>query len=287
MNHLELFDQYRSLLFSIAYNMLGSVMDAEDMVQETFIAWQKVNDTIHSPKAYLTTIITNLCINHLKSARVQRESYLGPWLPEPLVSTEKSAETADALSMAFLVVLEKLSPAERAVFLLRNAFDYSYPEIARILRKSEVACRQLFSRAQRQVRAARPYLDTPPPSYDEQETVLLQFLQACAEGDLQGLLSLLAEDVVSQSDGGGRVSAATLPIFGADRVARYFIGLTAKIRAHVTPHFALVNGQVGVIGSLADQPFMVLSLDIVQGRIRSVCVVVNPEKLAHVSLDER
>jgi RNA polymerase sigma-70 factor (ECF subfamily) len=262
--------------------MLGSVMDAEDMVQETFLRWQQTAETpIQSPKAYLTAIITRLCIDHLRSARVQRESYLGPWLPEPLLTddTTGAAELAalsDSLSMAFLVLLEKLSPLERAVFLLREVFDYDYAEIAPIVGKTEANCRQLVRRARQRLSDGRPRFETSPA---EQQTLTIQFAQACATGDLDGLLHILAEDITLWSDGGGKVSAARQPIFGSDRVSRFLLGLMKKAPPDLTTRFALVNGQPGFVNYIGGRPNNVLTLEIGNGRIQAIRVVVNPDKL--------
>jgi RNA polymerase sigma-70 factor (ECF subfamily) len=231
-DRFEAFDEHRNLLFSIAYRMLGSVADAEDLVQETFLRWQDAEPgEVKSPRAFLSTVITRLCINHLRSARVRREQYVGPWLPEPLLTArgadpEGDARRAESLSMAFLVLLESLSPVERSVFLLREVFDYDYPEIAQVVGKSEVNCRQTLRRARQYVVERRPRFD-PSPSQREQLTS--QFLKASAEGDMQGLLALLAEDVALWSDGGGKASAALRPIWGADRVVRFMLGSLRKL----------------------------------------------------------
>src|SRR5262245_10195938 len=196
---LATFDQYRSLLFSVAYRMLGSVADAEDMLQETFIRWQEDRDEdIRSPRAFLVTIISRLCINHLQSARVQREEYVGEWLPEPLV-TDTSADPSaaltmdESLSMGFLVLLERLTPVERAVFLLREVFDYKYREIAKITSLSEANCRQILRRARRRVTEGRPRFD---PSTEKSEELLQRFLGATVNGDMEGLLALLSKDIL-------------------------------------------------------------------------------------------
>lgn len=197
-NRLEAFNEHRPLLFAIAYRMLGSVMDAEDMVQETFIRWQQTSEqAVKSTKAYLTTIVTRLCIDQLHSARVQREQYIGPWLPEPIVTetaTDPSAlaELADSLTVAFLVLLERLSPLERAVFLLREAFGYEYTEIGRIVEKSATNCRQIARRARQHLAAQRPRFQA---SLQQQEQLTRKFMRACHQGDLQSLLDLLAKDI--------------------------------------------------------------------------------------------
>lgn len=262
--------------------MLGSAMDAEDMLQETFLRWQQVSDeSIESPKAYLTTIITRLCMDRLRSAQSQREHYIGPWLPEPLVMTEE-ADTTDALelaesvSMAFLVVLETLSPLERAVFLLREVFGYEYVEIARIVRKSEPYCRQIARRAKQHVAAKRPRFGA---TLEQQERVTAQFVQACASGDMQALLAALAPDVVLYGDGGGKVSAARHPIYGTDAVARALLGLLKKAPPGFRLELARVNAQPGIIAYIDDKLFSVAVLDIVGDRIERIYNVLNPDKL--------
>lgn len=281
----EAFNQYRGYLFSIAYRMLGSVMDAEDMVQETYLRWQRVDQTaVDAPKSYLATIITRLCIDHLQSARMRRESYIGPWLPEPLLrekvpQTEGVAALADSLSIAFLVLLESLTPVERAVFLLREVFDFEYRQIARIVEKSETNCRQIASRARRHVRANRPRFDTSP---QEQQQILFTFTQALADGDLSGLMALLAEDAVQYSDGGGQVAAARRPIIGADKVARFWLGLTRQAPEDATVQFTQANGQPALFLIVNGRSYAVVVFDVQNGRIQNIYTVVNPQKLQHL-----
>lgn len=286
MERLEIFNEHRRLLFSLAYRMLGSIADAEDMVQEAFLRWQAAPDEeIRAPKAYLSTIITNLCINQLGSARRKREEYVGPWLPEPLITDEsqdpmRNIQMADSLSMAFMILLESLSPVERACFLLREVFDYEYEEIARMVGKTEANCRQMVSRARLHIRERRPRFDV---SSEMQERLTGQFMQACASGDLQGLMSLLAEDVSLTSDGGGRVTAARKPVYGADHVARFLTGLVKKAgaeRLSIRP--TEVNGQPGFITYFNGRLMNVVSLDIADGRIRGIYIVVNPDKLQNL-----
>lgn len=270
--------------------MLGSVADAEDMVQEAFIRWQAASDEeIRAPKAYLSTIVTNLSINHLTSARRKREEYIGPWLPEPLITDEnqdpmRNIQMADSLSMAFMILLEALSPLERAVFLLREVFDYEYEEIARMIGKTEANCRQMVSRARLHIRERRPRFDV---SVDMQSRLTGQFMQACASGDLGGLMSLLAEDVTLLSDGGGRVTAARKPITGADHVARFLTGLVKKAASNLSVRPTNVNGQPGFITYLDGRLQNVVSLDIADNRVRGIFIVVNPDKLRKVSAEEK
>src|SRR3989442_6937649 len=217
----EVFTGLRPLLFSIAYRMVGSAMDAEDLVQDAYLRWHGAPDVdVRSPKAYLATIVTRLAINHLHSARVQRESYVGPWLPEPLMTehvpdASGHVELSESLSMAFLVLLERLSPVERPVFLLSKVFAFDYAEIARIVDKSEANCRQLLARAKKHLGGPRPRFEVAP---EHAERMLERFSRAASTGDMDGLLALLAEDITLWSDGGGKVVAALKPIQGADQV---------------------------------------------------------------------
>lgn len=282
---IEQFNQQRPLLFSIAYRMLGSAMDAEDMVQETFLRWQQASDDdIQSPKAYLSTILTRLCIDHLRSAQKQREEYIGPWLPEPVLTTENTTmtdtlELAESLSMAFLVLLESLAPIERAVFLLREVFGYEYPEIARIVGKSETNCRQIASRAKEHIAAKRPRYGA---TREQQEEVTRRFIVACMSGDLQALLSVLAPDVVLEADSGGKVSAARKPIYGAAKVARAVLGILKLLPSDANVELARVNAQPAIIGYTEGRPFYVTVLDIAEGQIQGIYNVLNPDKLGHL-----
>jgi RNA polymerase sigma-70 factor (ECF subfamily) len=284
--NLATFEQYRGLLISIAYRMLGSVADAEDMLQETFIRWQRTSsDEIRSPRALLVTIVTRLCINHLESARVRREQYVGEWLPEPLVTDPKSdpshvLRVDESLSMAFLVLLERLTSIERAVFLLREIFEYEYAEIATILGQSEANCRQILRRARQHVAEARPRFRA---SSEERSNLLEGFLRATSQGDMDGLVDLLASDVVLHSDGGGKALAVPNLIFGADKVARGILGSLEKlVPRNLLTRIALINGQPGIVSYLNGKPYSVLTLDTGEGRIRAIYVLTNPEKLAHL-----
>jgi len=286
-NHLEGFNQHRSLLFAIAYRMLGSVMDAEDMVQETFLRWQQASEqAIKSTQAYLTTIITRLCIDHLRSARVQREQYVGTWLPEPIV-TEKSAdpivmaELSDSLTIAFLVLLERLSPVERAVFLLREVFDFDYKEISRIVDKSPSNCRQIARRARQHLALEKSRFQATP---QQQRQLTQQFIQAFSHGDLPGLLNLLADDVTCWSDGGGKVVAALKPLHGAQKVARFLRAIyrrTHKLGVVHQAELVQINAQLGIVYSVAGVVESVAMLDIVDNPIQSIYFVRNPDKLKH------
>ncbi len=285
---LEVFQQHRALLFSIAYRMLGSVADAEDMLQETFIRWQQTTDAeIRSPRAFLVTIISRLCINHLQSARVQREEYFGQWLPEPLLTNPADTPSATArfdesLSMAFLLLLERLTPVERAVFLLREVFDYEYSEIAQIVGQHEPNCRQILRRARQHVTQGRPRFD---PSPQQCERLLQQFLETTSRGDMEGLLALLSNEIVLYADGGGKATAVPNPIYGPDRVARFLFGARRKfVPDSVVRRVAQINGQPGIVAYLDGRPFGVLTIDVRDGRIRNIYIVRNPEKLERLPI---
>jgi RNA polymerase sigma-70 factor, ECF subfamily len=288
---LATFDQYRGLLFSIAYRMLGTIADAEDMLQETFIRWhQSAGQNIRSPRAFLVTIISRLCLNHLQSARVQREEYVGEWLPEPLLTDPNSdalrtLKIDESLSMAFLVLLERLTPLERAVFLLHEVFDYKHTEIAEILNQSESNSRQVLRRARQHVGAVRRrFKVTTQDSTD----LLDRFLQASRTGDMEGLLALLARDVVLHSDGGGKAAALPKQIKGAEKVGRAILHAMQKtVPRNLVGHVAEVNGRRAIIGYVDGKPFSVVSMSISKGQITDVFVITNPDKLARLpSLQE-
>jgi RNA polymerase sigma-70 factor (TIGR02957 family) len=277
-------DQYRGLMFSIAYRMTGSVSDAEDIVQDAYARVLREGIEMNEPKAYLATTVTRLAINHLTSARVRRESYVGAWLPEPVVSEpgpEEHAEMADSLSMAFLVVLESLSPVERAVLLLHDVFGYSHEEVADIVGKSPQASRQILVRARRHVDEGKPRFES---SREQRDEVSRRFFDAVDGGDVDALLRVLAPDVVFTGDGGGKATAAVEPTVGAVRVARFLAGLFRRARSiNATYRVAEVNGQPGAIGYDADgRVINVLSLDISDNMVVAVRAVVNPDKLQHL-----
>jgi RNA polymerase sigma-70 factor, ECF subfamily len=284
------FEDLRPLMFSIAYRMLSSVSDAEDVVQEAFLRYKRAlagGDEIESPKAYLSAVVTRLAIDHLRSARVRRERYVGQWLPEPLLTDEGAddpaahAERADSLSMAFLLLLERLSPVERAVFLLHDVFGYGYDEIAPIVDKSEANCRQLAARARRHVEAEKPRFEA---SRREREELAERFFAAASDGNLDGLVELLAADVVVYGDGGGKAPQWGRPIVGADHVGRLFVNLgrqMAELGVSIRPH--QVNGQPGgVVLDSEGRVVNVISLEIVDGAVQTVRSVINPEKLQHI-----
>ncbi len=286
---MESFETYRSYLFAIAYRMLGSAMDAEDMVQETYLRYQTTPpETILSPKAFLTTIITRLCMDQLHLVRRQRELYVGPWLPEPisteapeLASVEERVDKEESISLAFLVLLEQLQPMERAVFLLREVFEYDYAEIATFLSKSEAACRQAFSRAKKHLSEHRPRF---PASLDTQRQLLTSFQQAVNAGEMTTLMNLLAEDVTFWADGGGKVKgAATRPIYGREAVARFSLGATRRFLPEgYRTELEEVNGQPALVVRAGDRAFLVLTIEVQEDQIRAVRIIANPEKLAHV-----
>ncbi|MDQ3863044.1 MAG: RNA polymerase sigma-70 factor [Actinomycetota bacterium] len=276
------FERHRSLLFSIAYRMLGSVAEAEDMVQEAYLRWREAPETeVRSPKSYLSAVVTRLSIDRLRSARAWREEYVGPWLPEPLVSdySEELADPAEldeSLSIAYLVLLESLNPVERAVFLLREVFDYEYEEISSIVGKSEDNCRQIARRARQAVAARRPRFEHSP---EQERRLTEQFVEACVSGDMEGLVGLLSEDVTLWSDGGGKVAAAPYPIHGPERVARFLLGVLRTVPPGFFVRLARINGGPGIVGYVEGRPTGVVALEIAAGRFIGVRVVVNPEKL--------
>jgi RNA polymerase sigma factor (sigma-70 family) len=300
------YTEYRPLMFSIAYRMTGSVSDAEDIVQEAFLRADKAgkvgkdsNTDVESPKSYLATITTRLAIDHLRSARVRRESYVGTWLPEPLIGTEPTgtgagltgtaepdpaelAETSDSLSMAFLVLLESLAPAERAVFLLREVFGYDYREIADITGKTEAACRQIFARARRRIDEGRPRFET---SRAEGEELTALFLAAADGGDMTSLLERLAPDVLFYGDSGGKGEATFIaPLAGRDlvgQILRVQIERTLELGAELIP--AWVNRQPGLLARDPDGGLIaVVAFDVLDGQIQAIRAVANPEKLSHI-----
>jgi RNA polymerase sigma factor (sigma-70 family) len=287
--------QYRPLLFSIAYGMIGSVGDAEDIVQDAFLGLTRARQagtTIVDPKAYLTTAVTRLGINYLSSARVRRETYVGDWLPEPVVvplgepGPAEHAELADSLSMAFLVLLETLSPVERAVFMLREAFGYGYPDVARITGKTEVNCRQIFARARQRIAAGgqAPGGAPSPARRAEGEELARRFFEAAAGGDIGALLGILAPDVTVHGDGGGKAQVARKPVAGRQQVTRHVAGLFRRGRMlGISLRLAWVNGQPGAVTyDAGGRVVSVVVLDIADGMVQAIRAVVNPDKLRHL-----
>lgn len=281
------FEAHRGRLFGLAYRMLGSATEAEDIVQETYLRLSTAKDDPRDLGAYAFTVATRLCLDQLKSAQKHRETYVGPWLPEPIRTTEEmfrdSPEGAisaeESISFAFLVILENLSPVERAVFLLRDVFDYEYGEIATTVGRSEANCRQILRRARLAVDERRPRF---VPTREQQRAMTLRFIAAAAEGDMTPLLALLADDVTAWSDGGGKVPAAINPVHGKDRVFR-FIGGTRLKQPVVSIEVADLNGKPGIIfrghrGGIVH----VLQLALRDGFIEGIYIIRNPEKLAAV-----
>jgi RNA polymerase sigma-70 factor (ECF subfamily) len=280
----EEFLRHRPLLFGIAYRMLGSAADAEDAVQETWLRWSQAGEAARSPRAWLSTTVTRLCIDQLRSARARREEYVGPWLPEPLVGAVEIGPAdgplrEESLSTAFLLLLESLSPTERAVFLLREVFGFDYPQIARAVEKSEAACRQLLHRARERLADGRARYEAPAGRARELAQI---FVQACATGDLDALLAVLADDVVAVGDGGGVVPAGMRPVLGADKVSRLYLGLAAKFGTLGEVGFAEVNGAPGVVLYRDGTPYAAVSFEFRGGRIAGVYSVNNPHKLGRV-----
>jgi len=286
---VESFETYRSYLFAIAYRMLGSAMDAEDMVQETYLRYQTTPpQTIRSLKAYLTTILVRLCMDQLQLARRKREQYVGPWLPEPIrtaetpeaADPEKRVEMEESISLAFLVLLEQLQPFERAVFLLREVFEYEFAEIATMLDKSEAACRRSFSRAKLHLASHRPRFPASPETHRQ---LLTAYFQAVQNGEMTALKDQLAEEVTLWADGGGKVKQAALrPISGREAVARFSLGTKRFWPENSRVELAEVNGQAALIIHAGDQTFSVLTIDVEQGHIQAIRIIANPEKLARV-----
>jgi RNA polymerase sigma-70 factor (ECF subfamily) len=280
---------YRRRLLGLAYRMLGSRSDAEDVVQDAWLRFADADD-VRNPEAFLVTVVTRLCLDRLKSAKAQREVYVGPWLPEPVfdtdgLATEAATELADDLSFALLLALDRLSPQERAAFLLHDVFDIPFSEIAAMIGRSEPACRQLATRARRAVRDERPL---PAATPDSHKHLLKAFFEAVAGGDLSRLAGLLREDAVAVTDGGGRKSAALNPIYGADRIARVFIGLAGKNAGrdiHVEP--AMINGSIGALLYLDGELDHSLSFSIDGGKIAAIYLVRNPDKLRYAPVQSR
>jgi len=281
-------ENHRRLLFHIAYRMLGRVADAEDMVQETMLRWHRADTSeIREPQAWLTTTITRLCIDQLRLARRQREEYVGIWLPEPLLEDmpgdpSDDSALADSLGIAFMMMLEDLAPVDRAVFLLREAFGHDYDSIAVIVGKSVASCRQIVSRAKARFDKAP---DRTPTATEEAERLVREFVQATQTGELAELISMLTDDAVLYSDGGGKVRAALLPILGPDRIARMFIGLRRFHTDGPPPaRFVRINGSPGVLvrGSDGNLSAMTFALD--GGKVKAVYVIRNPDKLAGVAI---
>jgi RNA polymerase sigma-70 factor (ECF subfamily) len=285
------FEEYRSLLFAIAYRMLGSAMEAEDIVQEAYFRYRATPpESIRTLKSFLTTIVHHLCLDHLKSAQVQRENYVGPWLPEPVLTGEGAPALSplhqitdrESISVAFLVLLERLSPLERAVFLLREVFDYEYAEIAEIIGRDQAACRQLFSRAKKHIQEHRPRFAASPEAHAK---MVGRFLDACIAGHMDGFMNLLAEDVTVWSDSGGKVAGALRqPIHGRAKVARAIASLLSRAPEGTTFERTEANGFSAILIRVEGQIVGVLTLQVEGDFIRAFHSVANPDKLAHLNV---
>ncbi|MFF2556940.1 RNA polymerase sigma-70 factor [Nocardia sp. NPDC058058] len=285
MSHREDVDpfvEHRRLLFGTAYQMLGSVADAEDVLQDAWLKWHATErNSVQHPKSYLVRAITNLCLNRLTSARATRETYIGPWLPEPLLTTTDAAqetEMADTVSTAMLVVLETLTPVERAVFVLREVFGYSHAEIAGFLDRPEATVRQISHRARSHVQSRRPRFDADDTARRE---ITEKFMAACHGGDVNALMELLAPEVTLWNDGGGKVTAARRPLYGPDHVARWMLGVMAKpVSAGIYLEPAVINGELGILGKIGEYAVGALTFDLVGGRIENLRFQLNPDKLS-------
>lgn len=281
---LEQFEAERSGLFGVAYRLLGSVADAEDVVQEAYLRW--VDDAgrdVRNPAAYLTTVVSRLAIDRLRSAQRQREEYVGPWLPEPILAEpgpDDAAVLAESLTIGFLTVLERLGPVERAVFVLHDVFATPFAEIAAIVDRSEANCRQIAHRARERVHAERVRYQ---PSASESTDLLEAFLSAVVEGDIERLEKMLAADVVHVSDGGADRHAARKPVVGKDRVARFFVNLAKRMPDGASVEMVTINAEPGIVVNIDGEPNAVFAVTIVDGLITNIWGVVNPDKITHLA----
>lgn len=287
---IEAFNTHRPLLFGIAYRMLGRVSEAEDLMQEVWLRWSRQDAAgIKSAKAWLVSATTRLCIDQLRSARRQREDYYGIWLPEPLLAAPDAqpdavAELGDSLTMAFMLMLESLGPDERAVFLLREVFDYDYAEVAAIVEKSEANCRQIVRRAKAHLRA-EPKPPSPPTA--QARRLVEAFLAATASGEVDSVLALLAEESTVFSDGGGRVKAAGRPIEGADHVSRFLLGIWPRFLGEMERRLVDINGSPGLVMSSQGQVHYAFSFEVRGGLIQAIYIICNPDKLHHLAAGGR
>jgi RNA polymerase sigma-70 factor (ECF subfamily) len=284
------FEAHRGYLTGLAYRMLGSVADAQDIVQDAYIRWHDAApDGVRSPRAYLSQVVTRLCLDQLKSARRRRETYVGPWLPEPLLedpalATDPDEPIAHDVSVALMLALERLSPLERAAFILKDVFDVGFDEIARSLDRDEAACRQLVARARAHIRQGRPRYEV---AEDEGMRIAEAFFVASRQGDVAGLRDLLAENVVLRADGGGRKRSATRPLLGVDHVSRFFAGIAGKaeragVSLTVWNRLMAINGMPGFVSVEADGTLQTTTLEISEGRIAAIYIMRNPDKLSHI-----
>jgi len=279
---VEIFRKHRVRLFGIAYRMLGTTDEAEDILQEAYIRWHKRDAAeIETPEAWLVTVVTRLSIDRLRKASMERETYIGPWLPEPLAispapSPEDEAELADDLSLAFMVLLERLSPVERAVFLLHDIFDCDYSDIARIIGKSETALRQMIHRARNRVRRDKPRFEA---SETERTGLIKKFVAASYAGDEKTLWSLFSDDIAMTSDGGGKVTAARKIVYGKERISRLFTISATKYKGKIKARLIPVNGEIGLLDIFDGKLFAVTTFEIADGKISALYRVMNPDKL--------
>jgi len=280
VNRLAIFNAHRDRLFGIAYRMLGSVHDAEDIVQEAYIRWEQGGEYVRNPAAFLSTMVTRMSIDVLRSARKRREEYVGDWLPEPLAATSsalENAELAESLSTAFLLLLERLNPVERAALLLREVFDYPYPEVADILGKSEANCRQIVRRARERVQVPKTRFS---PANAASEQLLQRFMDATQRGELEPLMAFLAEDATLRSDHGGKATAARRTLYGARNIAKFFLGVTKRfLPEDYSARFTTINGAPGVIAYAGNRPDTAFSVEVREGKIHAIYVIRNPDKL--------
>jgi RNA polymerase sigma-70 factor (ECF subfamily) len=284
---LEFFQSQRRRLFSIAYRMLGIRADAEDVLQDVYLRWQNADvKELDSPEAWLVTVTTRLSIDRLRAAKTEREAYIGTWLPEPMVEEESVAspedlvERADDIAYALLVVLERLGPEERAAFLLKQVFDHDYPDIARILGKSEASCRQLVHRARERVQREQPRFAVTPQTHREH---LQRFIEAAQSGDYHKIIALLSPDVQSAGDGGGKMPSTFKPLYGADRVARLYYALARRSGPHPSYRFAQINGELGLLRYFDGKLETAMSFVINEDGIAAIYSVRNPDKLKHIA----
>jgi RNA polymerase sigma-70 factor, ECF subfamily len=278
---LGAFEQQRAFLTAIAYRLLGTVSDAEDAVQEAFIRWQTTTTKeIKSPRAFLVTIVTRICLNQLKSARVKRESYVGQWLPEPIFTEDSSLAARESLSFAFLLLLERLTPVERAVLILREVFGLEYSQVGKIINKSEGNCRQILRRARKFLGENRSRFEVTSRERDE---LLKQFLAATSTGDLENLIALLSENVSFYSDGGGKGQAIPNVVIGKQNVARLIVGALSKlVPQDRVRRMTEVNGAPAIVSYLEGRVQSIVILDCADSRVQSIFVVTNPDKLRHI-----
>jgi RNA polymerase sigma-70 factor (ECF subfamily) len=282
----EVFEELRRRLFGIAYRMIGTTADAEDIVQEVYLRWHQANaDEIRSAEAWLVSVVTRLSIDKLRKASVEREKYVGPWLPEPLIAStspnpEEELETASDLSMAYMVLLERLTPVERAAFLLHDVFDCAYPLIANILRKSEAACRQVVHRARQRVRSDRPRFKATDAA---RRSLINQFMAAADAGDDVTLLSLFAKDATLTSDGGGVVPAARKVVHGRSRIARLYLHLAKKLGSRLRKEILTINGEPRLVMYLDRSPLATVSFETDGDSITALYTILNPQKLHALS----